>query len=401
MIKPDIFEREKERIKSLDSYSIVDTLPEDDYNQLTELAAEICGTPISLISFVDEKRQWFKSHYGTTAVQTPRELAFCAHAILNPKEVFIIEDARNDERFYDNPLVVEDPNVVFYAGIPLVENSGLPLGTLCVIDDKPNKLTKSQINSLRMLSNQVMKLLELRKNKKQLEKALEKFEKKNQELERFAYIAAHDLKSPLGNIAALTHFFIDHYAENLDAEAVEVIELISKSSVKLRGLIDELLEYSKFDKIIDEEKTAIDIQTLKGDIISLFSFKNKNDINLKSDVPVLFTNKTALEQILINLVSNAVKYNDKEIAVIEIEILEEELQYKISVTDNGPGISKEDQHKIFEIFEVLDTCDHNGETGNGIGLATVKKLVLALGGTIEVESEVGKFTRFNFTLEKF
>lgn len=401
MIKPDIFEREKERIKSLDSYSIVDTLPEDDYNQLTELAAEICGTPISLISFVDEKRQWFKSHYGTTAVQTPRELAFCAHAILNPKEVFIIEDARNDERFYDNPLVVEDPNVVFYAGIPLVENSGLPLGTLCVIDDKPNKLTKSQINSLRMLSNQVMKLLELRKNKKQLEKALEKFEKKNQELERFAYIAAHDLKSPLGNIAALTHFFIDHYAENLDAEAVEVIELISKSSVKLRGLIDELLEYSKFDKIIDEEKTAIDIQTLKDDIISLFSFKNKYDIRLKSDVPVLFTNKTALEQILINLVSNAVKYNDKEIAVIEIEIIEGESQYKISVTDNGPGISKENQHKIFEIFEVLDTFDHNGETGNGIGLATVKKLVLALGGTIEVESEVGKFTRFNFTLEKF
>ncbi|OYX86566.1 MAG: histidine kinase [Flavobacteriales bacterium 32-34-25] len=398
MIKPDVFEREKERIKSLDSYSIVDTLPEDDYNQLAELAAEICGTPISLISFVDEKRQWFKSHYGTVAVETPRELAFCAHAILNPKEIFIIEDARNDERFYDNPLVVEEPNVVFYAGIPLVENNGLPLGTLCVIDDKPNKLTKSQINSLRMLSNQVMKLLELRKNKKQLEKALEKFEKKNQELERFAYIAAHDLKSPLGNIAALTHFFVESYVENLDAEAVEIIELISKSSVKLRGLIDELLEYSKFDKIIDEEK--IDIKTLKDDIVSLFSFKNKYDIRLKSDIPVLFTNKTAIEQILINLVSNAVKYNDKEIAVIEIEIIEDESQYKISVTDNGQGISKENQDKIFEIFEVLDTYDKFGESGNGIGLATVKKLVLALGGTIHVESEIGKWTRFVFTIDK-
>ncbi len=400
MIKPDVFEREKERIKSLDSYSIVDTLPEDDYNQLAELAAEICGTPISLISFVDEKRQWFKSHYGTVAVETPRELAFCAHAILNPKEIFIIEDARNDERFYDNPLVVEEPNVVFYAGIPLVENNGLPLGTLCVIDDKPNKLTKSQINSLRMLSNQVMKLLELRKNKKQLEKALEKFEKKNQELERFAYIAAHDLKSPLGNIAALTHFFVESYVENLDAEAVEIIELISKSSVKLRGLIDELLEYSKFDKIIDEEKIAIDIKTLKDDIVSLFSFKNKYDIRLKSDIPVLFTNKTAIEQILINLVSNAVKYNDKEIAVIEIEIIEDESQYKISVTDNGQGISKENQDKIFEIFEVLDTYDKFGESGNGIGLATVKKLVLALGGTIHVESEIGKWTRFVFTIDK-
>ncbi|WP_140485650.1 GAF domain-containing sensor histidine kinase [Flavobacterium sp. GSA192] len=401
MIKPDTFVWENERLKDLDSYAIIDTLPEDEYDELTYLASQICGTPISLISLLDNKRQWFKSHYGTDVMETSKEIAFCAHAILNPDEVFIVQDARNDHRFYDNPLVIEEPNVVFYAGAPLVSQNGLPLGTLCVIDNKPNELSENQIKSLKALSNQAMKLLELRKKKKQLEKNLFEFENKNKELERFAYIAAHDLKSPLGNIAALTHFFIDHYAENLDAEAVEVIELISKSSVKLRGLIDELLEYSKFDKIIDEEKTAIDIQTLKGDIISLFSFKNKNDINLKSDVPVLFTNKTALEQILINLVSNAVKYNDKEIAVIEIEILEEELQYKISVTDNGPGISKEDQHKIFEIFEVLDTCDHNGETGNGIGLATVKKLVLALGGTIEVESEVGKFTKFNFTLEKF
>jgi signal transduction histidine kinase len=400
MKKSDIFVREKERIKTLNSYSILDTLPEDDYNQITALAAEICGTPISLISFVDEKRQWFKSHYGTEVVETPRDLAFCTHAMHNPKEVFIIEDARNDERFYDNPLVNQDPNIIFYAGAPLVSDDGLPLGTLCVIDDKPNKLTDSQTNSLRMLSNQVMKLLELRKNKKELEKALLEFEKKNQELERFAYIAAHDLKSPLGNIVGLTDFFIENYAKNLDEEGIEILELINNSSVKLRGLIDELLEYSKFDKIIDEQKEVVELEILKEEIIGLFSFKNKYDIRLQSDISILVTNRTALEQILINLVSNAVKYNDKEIAVIEIVVKEEESHYKISVTDNGRGISKENQARIFEIFEVLNAYDKFGESGNGIGLATVKKLVIALGGTIDVESEIGHWTRFIFTIEK-
>lgn len=401
MIKPDTFVWENERLKDLDSYAIIDTLPEDEYDELTYLASQICGTPISLISLLDNKRQWFKSHYGTDVMETSKEIAFCAHAILNPDEVFIVHDARNDHRFYDNPLVIEEPNVVFYAGAPLVSQNGLPLGTLCVIDNKPNELSENQIKSLKALSNQAMKLLELRKKKKQLEKNLFEFENKNKELERFAYIAAHDLKSPLGNINALTDFFIEHYCEDLEEEASEIIALIHQSSAKLRGLIDELLEYSKYDKIIEQEKAEIDLQILKKEILGLFSFNNKYDISLKSNVSKLITNKVALEQILINLLSNAIKYNDKEIAQIEIMVNEEDLQYRISVTDNGPGISKENQHKIFEIFEVLDTCDHNGETGNGIGLATVKKLVLALGGTIDVESEVGKFTRFNFTIEKF
>ncbi|AOZ99390.1 GAF domain-containing sensor histidine kinase [Flavobacterium commune] len=401
MIKPDTFVWENERLKDLDSYAIIDTLPEDEYDELTYLASQICGTPISLISLLDNKRQWFKSHYGTDVMETSKEIAFCAHAILNPDEVFIVQDARNDHRFYDNPLVIEEPNVVFYAGAPLVSQNGLPLGTLCVIDNKPNELSENQIKSLKALSNQAMKLLELRKKKKQLEKNLFEFENKNKELERFAYIAAHDLKSPLGNINALTDFFIEHYCEDLEEEASEIIALIHQSSAKLRGLIDELLEYSKYDKIIEQEKAEIDLQILKKEILGLFSFNNKYDISLKSNVSKLIINKVALEQILINLISNAIKYNDKEIAQIEIMVNEEDLQYRISVTDNGPGISKENQHKIFEIFEVLDTCDHNGETGNGIGLATVKKLVLALGGTIDVESEVGKFTRFNFTIEKF
>lgn len=401
MIKPDKFIKESERLKALDSYSILDTLPEDEYDQLTTIAAQICGTPMSLISLIDENRQWFKSHFGIDATESPREIAFCAHAIHNADEVFVVDDARNDNRFYDNPFVVGDPNVVFYAGAPLVGQDGLPLGTICVFDNKPNKLTEAQIQSLKALSNQVMKLLELRKSKKQLEKTLIEFENKNKELERFAYIAAHDLKSPLGNITALTDLFIENYGDNIDKDGIEIISLIHHSSVKLRRLIDDLLEYSKYDKIIKEAKTEVNLETLKKEILGLFSLNNKYNISLKSNISTLFTNKIALEQILINLVSNAIKYNDKEIAEIEIFITEAPLQYSVSVRDNGSGISKENQHKIFELFEVLDTYDKDGETGHGIGLATVKKLVLALGGTINVESEVGKFTVFNFTLDKY
>ena len=133
MIAPKEFSKETERLQELDSFSILDTLPEIDYDNLTAIAAEICGTQISLISLVDNKRQWFKSHHGLGATETPKEFAFCAHAINDPGSPLIVQDARRDERFSDNPLVTGEPNVIFYAGVPLVSDAGLPLGTLCVI----------------------------------------------------------------------------------------------------------------------------------------------------------------------------------------------------------------------------------------------------------------------------
>ncbi|MFK7926244.1 MAG: GAF domain-containing protein, partial [Bacteroidia bacterium] len=160
---------EEERIADLISYSVLDTLPEIDYDNLTALASEICNTPISLISLVDVERQWFKSHHGIDLEETPREVSFCAHAILEPNKVFIVEDLREDIRFTNNPFVVGEPNVVFYAGIPLNTEDGNPLGTLCVIDTEPKTLSKSQINALYILSNQVVNLLKLRKSQINLE----------------------------------------------------------------------------------------------------------------------------------------------------------------------------------------------------------------------------------------
>ncbi|WP_395051305.1 ATP-binding protein [Flavobacterium sp.] len=400
MITPEKYKEEDERIKLLESYSILDTLPEIDYDNLTTIAAEICGTPISLISFVDKERQWFKSHYGLDVSETPRDYSFCAYAINDPDNVFIIGDSRTDIRFHDNPIVSGDPNVIFYAGVPLKNENGLPIGTLCVIDHKPKTLTQNQIRSLKALSDQTMKLLDLRLKSMELKKAMIKLEKKNQELERFANIAAHDLKSPLANVSGLADFFIQNYGSIINDEGHEIIHLIKSSSNKLREMIDGLLEYSKTDKILNENKTEVNLQVLKNDISNLFVFKDNCSITFKSNIYSVKTNKTAIEQILINLVANAIKYNDKEIAAIEIEVVEEEFVYKFSVNDNGSGILKEDLERIFQIFEVLSTQDRFGQKGNGIGLATVKKIVEDLGGTIYVESEIGKGSKFIFTIGK-
>ncbi len=400
MTKPNEHEKERERLKSLESYSILDTLPEADFDNLTAIAAEICGTPVSLISLIDNKRQWFKSHHGVDATETPKEYAFCAHAINDPDNVFIVQDARNDERFYDNPLVIGEPYVIFYAGVPFMGEEGLPLGTLCVIDHKPKLLNQSQIRSLSALSNQVSNLLKLRKSKLLLEQALLNLEEKNQELERFAFIAAHDLKSPLISIAGMAQLFKDIYGSKVDEEGQEILNLITDSADKLRRLIDGLLNYSRSESWLKEEKSSIDTELLKNEITSLFTYNSNLNLVFKSSVNKVCANKTAVDQILINLITNAVKYNDKECPEIEIGISETNTHYKFYVKDNGPGIELKHQKKIFNIFEIVAPNDKFGQRGNGIGLATVKKIVEKSGGSIEVESELDKGAVFIFTLEK-
>ncbi len=401
MIKTDAYKHEYERLQALESYSILDTLQEEEYDNLTFLASQICGTPIALLGFVDETRHWFKSALGiNNLTQNPREFSFCTHAIQEPNTVFIIPDARLDNRFLNNPLVTGDMKVVFYAGVSLVNDEGFPLGTICVIDHKPNSLSPAQIKSLEALSQQTMKLLELRVNKIKLEGVLHSLENKNIELEQFAYTAAHDLKSPLANISGLTDFLIENYNDNIDEEGIEIIQLIKSSSLKLREMIESLLLYSKSNKLSHENYTKVSISKLENELVDLFSFNYNCSIAIQSELQFVETNKTAFEQILINLVSNAIKYSDKEQTNIDIFISEEVDYYKITVSDNGAGIEKEHQEVIFEIFEVAIDKDRFGEKGHGIGLATVKKIIENMGGDITVNSEIGLGATFDFTLAK-
>ncbi|WP_418264810.1 PAS domain S-box protein [Flavobacterium faecale] len=201
MKEPSIPKNEKERLNELESYKIIGELENSDYDFLTRMAAEICGTKISLISLVTEDKQWFLSHHGIEVRETPKELAFCGHAINKPDELFLVEDATKDERFFDNPLVIDEPNVIFYAGMPLVNENGYSLGTLCVIDNKPKKLSTEQISSLKMLSNQVMKLLDLHRKTLVLNKQntrLKKITELFKESQRINHVGAWELDLETG-----------------------------------------------------------------------------------------------------------------------------------------------------------------------------------------------------------
>jgi signal transduction histidine kinase/DNA-binding response OmpR family regulator/putative methionine-R-sulfoxide reductase with GAF domain len=154
---------EADRLAALHAYHILDTSPEDDFDDLVRLAAQICGTPIALVSLIDTERQWFKARFGLELQQTPRELAFCGHTILRPEELTVVHDATEDDRFRNNPLVTGEPDIRFYAGAPLVTDGGYALGSLCVIDRIPRDLAPAQLDALRTLSRQVMVQLEQRR----------------------------------------------------------------------------------------------------------------------------------------------------------------------------------------------------------------------------------------------
>ncbi|GAB3639837.1 sensor histidine kinase [Spirosoma arcticum] len=173
---------EVNRLEALDSYGILDTLPEADYDTITQIAAYICQTPISLMTLLDEQRQWFKSAHGLLIRQTPREIAFCDYAIQTPGQLMEISDAQADERFAANPLVTGDPHIVFYAGVPLVDGDGHTLGTLCVIDHRVRHLSAEQATVLKALARQIVVQLQLRRSQVQLIKAGQTLQRLNGEL---------------------------------------------------------------------------------------------------------------------------------------------------------------------------------------------------------------------------
>jgi diguanylate cyclase (GGDEF)-like protein len=154
MIKPAIPADESRRLQTLRDLQLLDTLPEERFDRVTRLAKQVFSTPIALVSLVDADRQWFKSRQGLDATETPRDISFCGHAILDDR-IMVVNDAESDERFCDNPLVCDAPNIRFYAGYPLAAPDGSRIGTLCVIDQKPRKISKEQLQLLRELGRMV------------------------------------------------------------------------------------------------------------------------------------------------------------------------------------------------------------------------------------------------------
>ncbi len=174
---------EKKRLQVLWEYQVLDTVPEEVFDDLTELAARICEAPIAMMTLVDEKRQWFKSKVGTSLSETSRDVSFCAHAI-NQSDLFIVPDTTQDERFAHNPLVTSGPQIRFYVGAPLITPDGYALGTLCVIDKVPRELRPEQKQALRILARHVVSQLELRRRSRELAEARKAGDRLKNDLEK-------------------------------------------------------------------------------------------------------------------------------------------------------------------------------------------------------------------------
>lgn len=399
-MKPAIIpQNEEERLKILNSYKILDTLPEEDYDDIVKIASSICSTPIALISLVDKDRQWFKSKQGLKVSETPRDFAFCAHSILNPDELLIVNDAKKDDRFSDNPLTTQDPNITFYAGAPLKVSEDHAIGTLCVIDNKPNDLNQTQKDALKLLSKQIVSLLDLRKRNNELKKANQKVVTLNEQLNNFAFRLTHDLKSPISGV----NFLLDVLKEDhLDlfkgTEAEKNINLISSRMIYMGTLIDEILEYTKVntENIVYEK---FNLKDILDSVVSNIDFENKItlnsydlDINIKSS-------KIGFVQVFQNLISNSRKYSDEDEVEINVDFKKDENYYYLIYQDNGPGIQEQYWEKVFNMFETLDNVNNEN---TGIGLATVKSIIKRLGGKINLKNrdDGKKGVCFSFKVSK-
>ncbi len=397
MIAAPETDNEEERLAKLLSYHILDTIPEQQFDDIAELAAHICGSKISLISLVDKHRQWFKAKVGLDAEQTPRDVAFCAHAIHEP-ELFYIPDATKDQRFFDNPLVTGQPNVLFYAGAPLCTPDGYRVGTLCVIDDHPRELSSEQKESLMRLSRQVSNNLELRLHIREIEESGLLLEAKNEELQQFAYRTSHDLRSPITSSKRLADYLIEDLEASNYGEALRGAQKVKGLMANLEELVGDIVSLVQADVSMNDVE-PIDLTELLNDArqrLEFLAVESECEIRVEnaclSNVPI---ERGRISQIVDNLISNGIKYRDvnKADSYVDVKVSNSASTLKIAVEDNGIGIRSEFLEDMFKMFK----RDNSEVSGSGLGLAIVKKHVEHMQGSIEYSSSK-QGTRFNISL---
>jgi len=389
--------RESQRLSTLLNYKVLDTEDEKAFDELTELASNICGTPISLISLVDNHRQWFKSRVGLDATETPRSIAFCTHAILQDK-VFEVPNALEDPRFADNPLVTGDPDIRFYAGAPLVAPDGNPIGTLCVIDREPKKLTESQTRALSILSAQVISQLELRRHNHHLEQI-------NREQESLFASIAHDLRAPFNGILGLSKH-LSQKAEALSPTRItHLAHGILGSSLQVYQLLDELLQWSaKRYGARRSELTPQQLLPLVEDSLEiLLDTMVLKKIHFECTIPKsLYVNADATlsKTVIRNLLTNAIKFTPEN-GAIRVSAEENHDVIDIHIHNNGKSISEDIRKSLF-INTVKSESGTAGEDGSGIGLRLCQEFVEMQGGKIWLDSsaEIGNDFIFSLTAQK-
>ncbi|MEI6264912.1 MAG: GAF domain-containing sensor histidine kinase [Sphingobacteriia bacterium] len=393
MVPPQIPSDDQRRLKELHRYEVLDTSYEAEFNDVAQLAATICKTPIALISLIDAKRQWFKAKVGIELNEFPRDISFCGHTIIADTEVFEITDTAEDERFLDNPLVIGEPFIRYYAGVPLINQNGYKMGTISVLDTKPGEINAEQIFTLQTLARQVVKLLDQNLMNKQLELQRIKLQQQMELQNRILSIIAHDVRNPIGAVKSIIELNARKILSQQDSS--ELMNMAGKQIDGTVELLNNLVDWGSMQmkgKGFETEK--VHVRTLVSNMFKSFevmsSLKSNIMVNLVDEDLFIRSDINAIRFILRNLISNANKFTME--GVITVYAHKEDKKVMVSVSDTGVGMNAEMQAKLFDGEHYQSTSGTSNEKGSGLGLILTKDFIEMLGGTITVESQQDKGT---------
>lgn len=392
MILKNVSYDEEEKLENLRSYNIPDTGVEENYQNITKLAAAICQAPIALINLIDSDRQGFKSMGLEGVPETPGNISFCTRAI-EENDILIIEDASEDERFKHNPLVTGDPFIRFYAGAQIRTQEGSTLGTLCVIDQRPGKLSDQQKEALKILAQQVSDLLILRRVNSDLvsaKKALEEQQEllinkaRHQTIGELAGGVCHQINNPLAIIVGRSMILRSQIKQRVpdNEDFLKELDVIDQTSKRVSGILKALRTYSREMGSDFSEANILEViedamTLMRGKLISSkveLTFEGKGEIFLQM-------NKNQIGQVILDLVSNSIEsMKDSSEKRILLKVEERINDVIITVEDTGEGISEDIRKKIFNPF--FSTRPQHF----GVGLSNARSLVLQHKGEIKVVS---------------
>ena len=390
MVAAKIPIEEKERLSELYRYEILDTPREDDFDKITLLAARICRTPISTISLVDRKRQWAKSIVGLRKIPEDRNTSFCSHAILS-NHLFEVRNALRDKRFADNPLVKQRPKIRFYAGMPLITSKGFRLGALCVIDTIPRRLTSMQTFALKVLSRQIVKLMELRIRNKEITHTAEM-------QQRIISIMSHDIRTPLSSIK--TFLDLNNDEKFTKKERQDMLSALSTNVSRTLQLLDNLVEWGKIQLQFTERKQIVKLKELVNECIEqaeLNILLKQNEVINEVEPDILIDiDKEAVQFVLRNLISNANKFTDN--GSIHISFFTDNNKCFLKVRDTGVGLEMDKISQILQDTGMFHTSGTKNEKGNGLGLSLIKSYLNKTGNHIEITSVLRQGTSVSFSI---
>jgi signal transduction histidine kinase len=388
---------EPQRLAALRAYEVLDTPRETDFDDIAELAAQLCGTPIAAVSLVDSDRQWFKARVGLDVCETAREGSFCTYA-MRSTDVLQIPDALADPRFATSPLVLGAPYVRFYAGAPLVSPDGHPLGSLCVIDREPRLLTPAQRQGLRTLARHVMGQLELRQYARSATAANDRLRAADRLKDEFIARVNHELRTPLTSING----YLEALEDGLPpATAATFLDKIRRNSDRLTSLVDDMLLAAELGaRSIRLNRAATDLSDLVREVAAgnqVLAEAKGLRVVVEAGAPVCaYADVRRLRQALDRLLLNAVKFTPEGTITLRVRAVGGDAI--VEVADTGVGFAPGEAAQMFRPFRRGAEAERTEVQGAGLGLSIVREIVEQHGGAVAVHSVPGEGTTVAVTL---